>query len=380
MDSVLRIIDAGLNRVREGWRVMEDAARFHLDSGDLCERLKSLRHDLARSAREAGLDEALLQSMRNTPGDVGTSITTAAEGRRAGLRDAVIAAGKRAGEALRSIEEAIKVRRSGPTGPTDAPAGAANPGAPFERLRYRHYDLERELVLAMGAARVPPQWRLCVLITESLCRLSWQEVARLAKASGADCLQLREPGLPDAELLVRARELVEIGRTREPVSVFDTDPQAQPGTTAHVIINNRPDIALLAGADGVHLGQCDLPVREARRIVGERLWIGASTHDLTEARGARDAGADYCGVGAMFASSTKQREVSGHGYLQAYLAQPTLARIPHLAIGGITPENAGVLAAAGARGVAVSSAVCASDDPGGVCRALVRAMERVSKC
>jgi thiamine-phosphate pyrophosphorylase len=143
-----------------------------------------------------------------------------------------------------------------------------------------------------------------------------------------------------------------------------------------VIVNDRVDVALAAGADGVHLGMGDLPIVEARRICGDELLIGASTHSLDEARSAAAAGTDYCGVGAMFVSSTKDRAVSGPGYLRDYLGAPTLAEIPHLAIGGITIENIGVLAAAGCRGIAVSSAVCGAEDPEGVCRALLGAMVR----
>lgn len=352
MDPALRIIDANLNRCREGWRVMEDVARFALNHADLSEKVKTLRHDLAGATRLAGLDAALLASGRDAAADVGTAIKTPAELSRSSLRDAVIAAGNRAGEALRSIEEAVKVR--------------SGPSHLFERLRYRHYDVERDLVLAMGSGRACRQWRVCVLITEALCtRLPWDEVARLARLGGADCLQLREKGLPDRELLRRAKVLVEIGHEYlppHPRAEYDT----QPTPPASVIINDRPDIALLAGADGVHLGVHDLPVREARRIVGERLWIGASTHTEFEAREAVSAGADYVGVGAMFETATKREQVSGPAFMRWMSSGEGFPGVPALAIGGITIANVAQVVQAGARGVAVSSVVCASDQPGAV--------------
>lgn len=371
---MLRIIDANLNRAREGLRVMEDVARFHLNRGDLCESLKSIRHGLQSACRAAGLDELALLAARDTPGDVGTTIKTGTELARGSLADAALAAGKRAGEALRAIEESLKVRGGSP----DASAGV-------ERLRYTLYDVEKRLMAAM-APRVPPtasvpvgradrpcpQWRLCVLITESLCKLPWWQVAQLARRGGADCLQLREKDLSAAELLRRARQLVEIATDHDGPDdraiAHGADPTPVP--PCHVIINDRPDVAIAAGAHGVHLGRDDMPIAEARRIVGPRLWIGASTHMLQEAREAAGAGADYCGVGAMFAGTTKARPPSGPAYLKQYLADRALAALPHLAIGGISAENLTSLRKAGCRGVAVSSAVCASAEPGSVCREL----------
>jgi thiamine-phosphate pyrophosphorylase len=156
-----------------------------------------------------------------------------------------------------------------------------------------------------------------------------------------------------------------------------------------VVVNDRLDVALACGADGVHLGQDDLSVRDARRVIaasmekggarvalGARgaLLVGASTHSLDEARAAVEAGADVCGVGAMFATGTKPSVApSGLPYLRAYLAAH--GRVPHLAIGGITPANVRELAAAGCRGVAVSGTVCGADDPAAVVRALRSALE-----
>ena len=139
-------------------------------------------------------------------------------------------------------------------------------------------------------------------------------------------------------------------------------------------MNDRVDVALACGADGVHVGQDDLAVQDVRRICGTQLVVGASTHSPEEAAAAVEAGADYLGVGAMFSSTTKPAvAATGLAYLQHVLrAHPGVA---HLAIGGIHPQNAAQLAAAGARGVAVSSCVCAADDPAAVVRALRQCME-----
>jgi len=350
MDPARRALDANANRAREGLRVLEDLARFVLAREDLCARAKAARHGVAEGLAAAGVDGLSLLASRDAGCDPGADVKASGEGQREGLSGVAVAAGKRAGEALRVIEEFVKT----------LPAGRDDAWRRVEAARYAVYDLERDVVLALGTGR-GVQWRLCVLLTESLCRRPWLEVAREAIRGGADCLQLREKALEGGTLLERARALVSVARA------------ASEGRAA-VIINDRPDVALLAGADGVHLGQGDLPIREARALAGSRLLIGASTHDLAEARAAVAAGADYCGVGAMFPTGTKPRETSGVEYLRAYLAEPALSRVPHLAIGGITPGRVAGLTEAGCRGVAVSAAVCGSDDPAAVCREFVTAL------
>ncbi len=348
MRPALRILDAAANRAREAVRVMEDVARFTLDNADLTTSLKTLRHDLRAALAPA--DDLLPLAHRDTPEDVGTVLTTDAESARPDLPAVARAAGARLTEALRSLEETAKTLRH------EAPA--LDP-ARFESLRYRAYDLDRQLALALAPR--PARFRLCVLLTESLCaHHDWLSVARLATDAGADCLQLREKELDDAELLRRARALVELARShpRKPV----------------VIVNDRPDIALLARADGVHLGQTDLPVEAVRMLAGRRLLVGVSTANLDQARAGRVAGADYCGVGPMFASTTKAKPaLSGPAYLRAYLGeQPPLP--PPLAISGITPGTLPALVdAAQGRpfGIAVSAAIGAASDPADATRALL---------
>jgi thiamine-phosphate pyrophosphorylase len=334
MPPVLRLLDANANRAREALRVMEDAARFLLDHAELQAGLKILRHDLAEAVRD--LPE--LATQRDTPGDVGTTVTTPSEQTRAGAADVVRAAGKRLSEALRSLEEYAKVLPP-PAGPTAA--------ARFEALRYRGYTLEQRLNAALAGGRAR-QWRLCVLLTESLCRLPWREVLDQVLGAGADCVQLREKSLEDGELLHRAGHVAERCRAHG----------------AAAIVNDRPDIALLAGADGVHLGQTDLPPREVRKLTGTQLLIGVSTSNLAEARAAKAAGVDYVGLGPMFPTTTKHKPVlAGPAYLREYLADKTLGALPHLAIGGIGPDNLLQLIDAGVCGIAVSWIACATQEP-----------------
>ena len=198
------------------------------------------------------------------------------------------------------------------------------------------------------------QWRLCLLLTRALCRHPWEVVLARAIEGGVDAVQVREKSLGGRELVEHVRAVRALG---VPFGVA-------------TIVNDRLDVALASGADGVHLGTDDLPLRDARRIAGDDFLIGASTHSLEEARAALDAGADHCGVGAMYASSLKPGLApSGEAYLRAFVA--AFPDVPHLAIGGIAPGRVAALARAGCRGVAVSSAICGADDPAAAARAIV---------
>lgn len=346
MRHAARIIDANANRAREALRTLEDLARFALDHHALASSFKSLRHDLQAALAALPIDQSLLLASRDTPNDVGTRISTPSELARDSFASVAAAAAARLSESLRVLEETAKTL-------PDAPASS------FESLRYRAYDAERSLRLALRPQRAP-QWRLCVILTESLCVLPWEHVAHAAIDAGADCLQLREKDLPDRELLARATRLVALARSRP-------NPPA-------VIINDRVDIALLANADGAHLGRDDLHLHHARALAEDRLLLGLSSSSLAQAREALHLGADYCGVGAMFPTSTKHKDaIAGPSLLAVYLAHnPPLPS--HLAIGGITPDRARELAALGCRGVAVCSAVCASDNPANAVREFLDAL------
>ena len=317
---------------------MEEAARFRLGDADLTTGLKQLRHDLSESL----LRFDNLDLNRDTPGDVGTQISTPAERTRSSTAEVVIAAGKRLGEAMRVLEEYGKT----------IDAGFA---ASIQTLRYCGYDLEHRLNRALGSGRAL-QWQICVIFSEKLCGdRDWREVAQLIADAEPDCIQLREKELDDGELLSRARLFVQM---------------AGPRTT--VIVNDRPDIALLASADGVHLGQTDLPCTEVRKIVGRQLIVGVSTSALSEAEQALRDGADYCGVGPMFPTTTKRKDtIVGPDYLRRYLAWN---RLPHVAIGGISPDNIDRLVQLGVKGVAVSAAVCGADQPDQVIHRLREAL------
>ncbi|MBM4017337.1 MAG: thiamine phosphate synthase [Planctomycetes bacterium] len=344
--AVYRILDANANRAREALRVAEDAARFALERPDLAEALKRLRHNLR--AALGRLDARRLVSARDTAGDVGTAISVEAERTRTGIADVAQAAFKRLCEALRAIEEYAK---------TLDPQVSAS----VEALRYRAYELEKRFEEALRPQRRLAAGGLCVLLTEGLCRHPWAEVLRAAMAGGAAAIQVREKGMPDGQFLARAREAARI--------VHDAG--------RLVIVNDRPDVAALAAADGVHVGQDDMAPHEARRIVGPDRLVGVSTHTVGQALAAAEAGADYVGCGPMFPSATKPQEVIPGPALAAEVVKQ--AGVPVIAIGGITAENAGAVLAAGVRWLAVSSAVCGAADPEAATRRLAELIARVAR-
>jgi thiamine-phosphate pyrophosphorylase len=361
--ELLRILDANANRAREGLRVLEDYARFALNHDTLTAQLKRLRHDLAAALAPLPMDQAILH--RDTEGDVGTGIKTAAELTRTSSADLLAANAKRVTEALRSMEEAAKVF---------SPAAAQA----IEKLRYRAYTIEQYLHQTQQYQNAVERFRavrLYVLLTESLCPpvtsgSPWEamldKVLTAAAGVGAGqgggrpsplAIQLREKALPDGELLRRAAIVAD--RCRE--------------AGALAIINDRPDVALLANADGIHVGQTDLPCAAARGLLGPGGILGVSTERLEQARQAVADGATYVAVGPMFPTTTKEKPRLA---TPAYAAEAVAAlpMTPVVAIGGITLQNLPELTAAGVRAVAVSAAVLKAEDPGEAVRGFLDAL------
>jgi thiamine-phosphate pyrophosphorylase len=325
-----RILDANANRAREGLRVAEDYCRFALDDALLSGQLKQLRHDLA--AALADLSPELLLQARETLRDVGTEISTDAEQKRYSLLAVAQANLKRAQEALRTLEEFGKLH-------------SARCAAALEQLRYRAYTLEKAIVLGTTGRQRLSDARLYVLLSGGGCAAALDWTIAEAAAGGAGIVQLREKSLSDRQLLERARQVCRW--TREAGVLF--------------VLNDRPDIARLAEADGVHLGQDDLPVKEARRILGPDALVGVSTHDLGQLRRAVLDGASYLGVGPVFPSGTKTfSEFAGLEFVRHAVAETSL---PAFAIGGVNLQTIGGVVAAGARRVAVSQAVAQADEP-----------------
>lgn len=338
--AVYRIIDANINRSREGLRVIEEYCRFILNDEVLTSRVKSLRHDLGQYVSR--FDPAVLLNARDSEADIGKDMRIQNAQQRKDFTDCLCAAFKRTEEAMRSIAESCKVV---------APALAQS----FEAIRFNVYTIEKDIMLTADVRKKFARVRLYVLINidPQTSIDSAIELTKKCAAGGADCLQLRCKEIPDAQLLDTAGIFVETCRSSDTLS----------------IINDRLDIAALSGADGVHLGQDDLPPAEARKLSPRPILIGASTHNPAELEKAISQGCDYAGIGKVFPSTTKPDvRQTGLEYVQKALKMLTAANIYHVAIGGITTENIAELLETGVRAVAVCGQVQNSQDPEAICR------------
>ena len=328
--DLARLMDASANRAREGMRVVEDYCRFVLNDSYLTGQWKQLRHDLT-TALGTIAPPTLLQA-RDTLADVGATLKTPQEQRRDSLLAVAQANVKRVQEALRSLEEVAK---------TDHPELAAQ----LEKSRYVAYSLEKATLLGMDSRRRLVDARLYLLATTSLCRGPLSDTIEKALVGGADLIQLREKNMADRALLALARQVRRL--TRAAGALF--------------IMNDRADLALLADADGVHLGQDDMAIQDARRLLGPKALIGVSTHNRDQLRRAILEGADYVGVGPTFPTSTKSfAALAGLDYVRQAMAETSL---PAFVLGGVNLDNLDQVLAAGGQRIAVSQAICAADQP-----------------
>ena len=337
MNEIYRILDANFNRAREALRVAEDCGRFVLNDPAVTAMAKNMRSDLAEILTHMPSREMLVT--RDTPGDVGTDLTSPQEMKRENLEAVAIAACKRLSESLRTIEEYAKVV-------------SADQTLRVERMRYDAYTLEQRLVGRLFVGSRFLDVRLYLIVESRLCRGSVRDTVRAAIAGGADAVQLREKGIADAQFLALAAELREL-----------TDQ-----TGKILIINDRPDIAAIVGADGVHLGQQDLPITESRRLMRPGGIVGRSVSTLAQAQAAANQGADYLGVGPIYHTTTKDAGAPVGPELVAAVAGKVT--VPLVAIGGIAPGNVAPLVRAGAQAVAVCSALCRADNPTTVAEAI----------
>lgn len=338
--NTFRTIDAAANRLREGLRVVEDFLRFTLDDAHLTRLLKTTRHQLTEALQFIGQDSLI--ASRDTLNDVGTAISSTSEFDRSSLEHLVQANLKRVQEAARTLEEFGKLI-------------SVEAAAIFKQMRYSLYTLEKSVLTCVSSQHRLEDCQLYLLATESMCHHGCGPAIREAVAAGVCIVQIREKEMSDRQLLEHGRRAREW--TREAGAIL--------------IMNDRPDLAVAIDADGVHVGQDELPVREVRQIVGSRRLIGVSTHNIEQARQAVLDGADYIGVGPTFTTATKQfaeEEYAGLDFVKQVAAEITL---PWFAIGGINAENLPEVLQAGATRVAVSGVICRHEQPGQITRELL---------
>ncbi|HJX69994.1 MAG TPA: thiamine phosphate synthase [Dehalococcoidia bacterium] len=344
---MLRLIDANLDRLGEGLRVLEDVARFLLDDAELSRQLKTLRHKLFETVYP--LEQQLLDA-RKAGEDVGAFVKLPGEAKRTDLPQVVTANARRVQESLRVLEEFAKL--------PDTPL-TLEP-AKFEQARFSLYELEQKLLSKL--LRREKAGRLAglylILDTQALRGRNEVGVATQAIRGGAKAIQLRDKQHSKTELLEIARRLREVCAEKEVL----------------FIINDYLDIALATGADGLHLGQKDLPLSEAHRFLSIDKLVGCSAATLSEAVQAQAEGADYIAVGSIYPTLSKENfRLVGLKTLQQIRRKISL---PLIAIGGINETNVAEVIKAGADGIAVISAVLGAEDVEGATRKLVTKLEK----
>ena len=189
--------------------------------------------------------------------------------------------------------------------------------------------------------------KLCIITDiETQSRYSHIELAKLAISGGADIIQLRDKRMSTSELINTAIELNEICRR----------------SNVMLIINDRTDIAIISDADGVHLGKEDIPIREARKLLGNKKIIGSTAHSFSEAMKAQSDGADYIGYGHIYPTGSKIKNTRPKGLAKLKFITSKI-NIPVLAIGGVGLENAKDVISTGVHGIAVIGSVVKSPCP-----------------
>ncbi|NJD04028.1 MAG: thiamine phosphate synthase [Ruminiclostridium sp.] len=328
------MLDANLNRASEGLRVLEDIARFCLDNENLTGKIKSIRHETRKSLQ---IFYRTLLKFRDADRDVGPSASgIPGVGGRRNMEELAAANFKRVQEAFRSMEEILKV------------LGRDELSRRFEGNRYALYSIEKEFALHLkiiNKANLFDTGIYCLTSEEhSNGRSNIEVVSRMLDA-GIKIIQYRE----------KSKTMLE--KYNQCIKLRDMTA----GSGAAFIINDNVDLARSVCADGVHLGQDDMPVAAARQILDETFIIGVSTHSPEQAEQAERDGADYIGVGPVFRTFTKKDvcEPVGLQYLDYAIGS---VRIPFVAIGGIKLHNIRQVIGHGAKCIALVTEIAGADD------------------
>ena len=320
--TLYRILDANLDRVREGLRIIEEWCRFGLNQADLTEECKNLRQETAR------WHQSNLRSARDTPNDPGTDLTHPQEEERSNLQAVLQANFCRVEEGMRVLEEYGKLYDP-------------NLAISFKQMRYRVYILESK-ILAHDRYQKLLAAKL-YLVTHPSDNLI--EIVDAALEGGVTLVQYRDKEVDDTLRISRAQQLCELCHSYG----------------ALFLVNDRVDVAVAVNADGVHLGQQDIPIALARQILGSNRIVGRSTTNPDEMRRALEGGADYIGVGPVYETPTKPGKAAAGLEYVSFAAQ--YSPIPWFAIGSITPNNLRDVMGAGAQRVAVVRSIMQAEQP-----------------
>ena len=325
--AIYRILDANLDRAREGLRIIEEWCRLGLNHQPLAEECKQIRQELAQ------WHSWELRQARDTPGDVGTDLSHPQEEVRESINQLLQANLCRSQEALRVLEEYSKLYEP-------------KMAAACKQLRYRVYTIESNLFNSYRLQQL--QSTALYLVTSPEPEIL--KTVEAALKGGLSLVQYRDKNGNDSDRLEKAHQLCQLCHRYN----------------ALFIVNDRVDIALAVDADGVHLGQHDAPVAFAREILGNHKIVGRSTTNKQELNKAIAEGADYVGVGPFYETPTKPGKAAlNKEYIDYVKAK---CPVPWFAIGGINLDNLDAVLTVGAQRVAVVRAIMQTEQPTQVTR------------
>lgn len=324
--EIYSAIDANINRCIEGIRVCEDIFRFGARNSVSAE-FKNIRHRISQTI--SVIEPSLLLSARDISGDEQKFINTTSEMKRSDLKDLFRANIRRAIEASRVVEEFSKRVH-----PETADM--------FQHIRFSLYDLEKIGWMILQKKSVIDRFYLslyAIIDSAFVPADRMDETAEILSTSGADIIQLRMKEAPDRVFLSTAERISKICRRNGVL----------------FIVNDRADIAISSGADGVHVGQDDITLDALNTITAGRLVTGISVANIDEATAA--AGADYIAVGPVYDTSSKDGSLLRGVGLDAVQSICSERKVPVAAIGGINESNINALYSAGITSFSVISAL-----------------------
>jgi thiamine-phosphate pyrophosphorylase len=316
-----RIADVNVNRLDESLKFIEDFVRFTLEHTTSLRKVRALRNMFLQVKKR--LRDQRITAFRRSREDLGRNGHFDVNQRDTD-EDLILANLSRAKESARTLEEVLKQDNF-------------SLSKQCKRIRFGLYDIESSIMEHLDRRFDP---RIQVILDEQyLVKKNVGALVRMLESHGATMFQLRISTLPDKRFYrygIAVKTALRKRRTK-------------------FIVNDRIDIALACRADGVHLGQKDIPVRVARRMLGRNMIIGASARTVAQACAAERQGADYVGVGSLFSTMTKtDARLTNFRTLRQICKQVT---IPVIGVGGITDKNYKSVLRAGAAGIAVASYV-----------------------
>lgn len=344
MNSIYRIIDANINRLLEGLRTLEEIPRFIFDDAKLTEKFKQLRIKVKNAINNFGLGYDKLINSRDSNEDVGRSLYPESEASRMSITEIITSNLRRCTEASRALEEFGKLLKP-------------EIGKSFKEIRYELYCLEKEMLEKQILIDISNKLNFDLYVItdpDALTGRSPVSAVKDAIKGGCRMIQLRDKKVKIGQYYDWAKKISIICKK----------------ANAAFIVNDYIDICQAVDADGVHLGQDDVPVSVARNLLGGDKIIGLSTHNFEQAKAGAKSGADYISIGPIFKTPSKPNTKSLGIEIVKKITKDKSINIPFVAIGGINQNNLKDVVKAGAERVAVIRAAVGQKDVVGAVKKL----------